>query len=141
MQGIGRIAGARGPGAARGTSRQSHGFEVPVEAGATSTETSAAAGVAAPSLGLLSLQESGAATGRNAAAWLRAADILDELQGLQGDLLAGGTGDPDRLARLAALDSGEEGADAVLQALVEAVVLRAKIELARRNHAGATTLS
>ena len=141
MQGIGRIAGARGPGAARGTSRRTGGFQVPAESDAAAAETAAAAEVASPGLGLLSLQESGADAGRDAAARRRAGDILDELQGLQCDLLAGGAGDPDRLARLAALDSGEDGSDPALRALVQAVVLRARIELARRSHGRATTLS
>ena len=141
MQGIGRIGGTRGPVAARGASRRGGGFQLPAEAGAAATGTSAAAEVAQPSLGLLSLQESGSGAGRDAAARRRADDILDELQGLQCDLLAAGAGDPDRLARLAALDSGEDGADPALRAVVQAVVLRAKIELARRNHGTATTLS
>ena len=141
MQGIGRIAGARGPGAARGTSRWGSGFEVPAEAAVAGTEASATAEVASPGLGLLSLQESGAGAGRDAAARRRAGDILDELQALQCDLLAGGAGDPDRLARLAALDAGEEAADPALREVVQAVVLRAKIELARRSHGKATTLS
>ena len=141
MQGIGRIAGARGAGAARGTGRRSGGFQVQAEAGTGITEAAATAEVAAPGLGLLALQESGAAAERDAAARRRAQDILEELSGLQCDLLAGDGCDPDRLARLAALDSGEDGADPGLREVVQAVVLRARIELARRDSGCVTTLS
>src|SRR5919107_659408 len=47
----------------------------------------------------------GGRAGRDAAARRRASSILDELQGLQAELL-GGRSDPSRLARLAALQSG-----------------------------------
>ncbi|RYI87616.1 MAG: hypothetical protein EON47_22215, partial [Acetobacteraceae bacterium] len=124
-----------------GTGRRGSGFQVQAEAGAATTEASATAEVAAPGLGLLSLQESGSDAERDAAARRRAGDILEALNGLQIDLLAGGTGDPARLARLAALESGEDGADPGLRAVVQAVVLRAKIELERRNRGSATTLS
>ena len=40
--------------------------------------------------------------------------------------------DPARLARLAALEAGEEGADPALRDVVRAVALRARIEVARR---------
>ena len=78
------------------------------------------------------MQENGGRTGRDAAARRRAASILDELQGLQAELL-GGRADPARLARLAALQSGEEGADPALREAVRAIALRARIELARRG--------
>lgn len=45
--------------------------------------------------------------------------------------MLGGRGDPDRLARLATLQAGEEGDDPVLREAMRAVSLRARIELAR----------
>ncbi|HYZ33746.1 MAG TPA: flagellar assembly protein FliX, partial [Crenalkalicoccus sp.] len=55
-----------------------------------------------------------------------------ELGGLQAELL-GGTPDPDRLARLAALQDGEEGCDPGLREAVRGLALRAAVELARRG--------
>ena len=78
------------------------------------------------------MQEDGGRAGHDAAARRRASSILDELQGLQAELL-GGRPDPARLARLAALEAGEEGADPGLREAVRAVALRAQIELARRE--------
>lgn len=141
MQGIGRIVGSRGPGAARGVTRRGSGFQVQAEANDATREASATTEVPAPGLGLLSLQESGSGTERDAAARRRAGDILEELNGLQIELLSGGAGDPARLARLAALESGDDGADSKLREIVQAVVLRATIEMARRNDGRATTLS
>ncbi|MDN3567384.1 flagellar assembly protein FliX [Paeniroseomonas aquatica] len=140
MQGIGRIAGAGGAVPARGAPRRGQAFRVQAEAGAAAAEVAAAAGVAAPGLSLLALQESGSGAERDAAAQRRAEDLLEELAGLQSDLLAGGGGDPGRLARLAALEAGEEGADPRLQEVVRAVALRARIELARRNRGNPATL-
>lgn len=122
-------AGARG-GAA---SRSAKGFSV----GGMGTEgaavsTAAASATAAVGLSLLAVQENGGrGTGRDAAARRRAASILGELQGLQAELL-GGRPDPARLARIAALQTGEDGADPELREAVRAVALRARIELARR---------
>lgn len=102
--------------------------------GAASTEGGgAAAPAAAVGFSLLAAQESGGrgGEGRDAAARRRAASILDELDGLQAELLGGRT-DRDRLARLAALAEGEEGTDSGLRDVVRAASLRARIELARR---------
>ncbi len=99
---------------------------------AATAATAAAAPVAAVGLSLLAAQENGGRGGRDAAARRRASSILDELQGLQTELL-GGRSDPARLARLAALQAGEEGADPGLREAVRAVALRARIELERRR--------
>jgi hypothetical protein len=120
-------------GGARGTSRSATGFTLD----GTGTGSAAAAGTAAASataalgLSLLAVQENGGRAGRDAAARRRAASILDELQGLQAELL-GARADPARLARLASLQTGEDGADPGLREAVRAVALRARIELARR---------
>jgi hypothetical protein len=54
------------------------------------------------------------------------------LQALQRGLLRDGS-DPHGLERLAALREGEAGSDPRLQEVVRAVVLRARVELARRG--------
>jgi len=102
------------------------------------TAASAAAGllageaVAGIGLGLLAAQESAEAPARDAAARARAEGLLEELTGLQRDLLRGRR-DPGRLERLAALEAGEEGADPALREAVRAIALRARLELARRG--------
>jgi hypothetical protein len=87
-------------------------------------------------MSLLAVQEDGERSGRDAAARRRAHTILDELRGLQAELL-GGRADAARLARIAALGDGEDGADPGLREAVRAVALRARIELARRVGNGA----
>ena len=105
--------------------------------GAASATTAASATAAVGGLSLLTVQEDGDRPGRDAAARRRASSILDELQGLQAELL-GGRPDPSRLARLTALQSGEEGADPRLRETVRAVALRARIELTRRERGPGT---
>ncbi|MDB5371989.1 MAG: hypothetical protein JWP04_631, partial [Belnapia sp.] len=110
-------------------------------AGATH-EAAAAAEVAAPGLGLLALQERGSDAERDGAARRRAEAILEELDGLLADMLAGSAGgDPERLRRLAGLEQGEEGADPGLRDAVRGVVLRARVELARRGRGEAATVA
>lgn len=140
MRRIGRVGGAGRTGAvARGTARGG-GFSVGAGDSGATREATAAAGVAMPGLGLLALQEAGSGAERDAAAHRRASAILGELDGLQRDLLTG-IADAGRLQRLAALESGEEGADPVLRELVQGVVLRAQVELARRGLTGSATLA
>ncbi|TDH58525.1 hypothetical protein E2C06_32160, partial [Dankookia rubra] len=101
--------------------------------GAEAAAESAAAGAAAPvGLGLLGLQDSGDRAARDQAARRRAESILQELQSLQRELLHDGP-DMNRLERLAALETGEDGADPSLRDAVQSVVLRARVELARRG--------
>jgi hypothetical protein len=135
MQQVGRIVagGAARPGRP-GPGKS--GFTV----GAPETERaadSAAAGTAAPvGLGLLALQEGGQEGGdrarRDRAATARAESILQELQTLQRGLLHDAP-DMKGLERLAAFETGEDGADPFLRDAVQAIVLRAKVELARRG--------
>ncbi len=137
MRGIGRVTGGVAALAGRGGSRAG-GFSVRLGAGGA--EGAAAAGGVAPvGLGMLALQESGTAMERNAAARRRAEALLEELQGLQADLLLGGATEARRLARLAALETGEDGADPALRETVQAIVLRARVELARRGWGGSTS--
>ncbi len=100
-----------------------------------------AAGVAASAalapVCLLALQEAGPAEPDSGRARKRAAAALDELRGLQLDLLSGAA-DPARLARLAALAEAGPGCDPALGAVLREVSLRARLELARRGVASAT---
>lgn len=135
--GVPRNGGAPGP---RGPARPAAGFSVGgADKGAAGQGAAPAAGTsatAAVGLSLLAVQENGGRSGRDAAARRRAAAILDELRGLQAELL-GGRPDSARLARLAGLQAGEDGTDPGLREAVRAVALRARIELARRDRSAA----
>ncbi len=99
-----------------------------------STATARApAGAAAPAslLGLLAVQEAEGAAARDCDARKRGKRMLDELARLQRALLTGRL-DPDGLRTLAALASDPAGAaDPVIAAVVRAVAVRARVELAR----------
>ncbi len=133
MQGIGRVGG---PGAAApaGKVRAGKGGFSLGGAGAAgaAAEAQHSAAVAAPGLGLLALQSGQGDRERDGEARRRADSLLEDLAGLQREML-GGTPDPARLARLAALAQGEAGADPALREVVEAIALRAAVELARRG--------
>ncbi len=134
MSGVSKGGAATGVRGA--TVRSAGGFSVSgTSAGggtAAAATTAATTATVAVGLSLLAVQETGDRPGRDAAARRRASSILDELRGLQAELL-GGRPDPARMARLAALQSGEEGADPGLREAVRAVALRARIELVRRE--------
>lgn len=131
MYGVGRIANGSRPMAGRGTGQR--GFTIgPGTSGAARGPERTTAAAAALGSGLLGLQESGEAAARDAAAARRGTSLLEELQGLQAELLRGDA-DPRRLARLAALGEGDDGADPGLRDAVQAIGLRARIELARRG--------
>lgn len=83
--------------------------------------------------GILRLQETSDALTRDRAARRHADAVLEALSALQGALLAGAPDAP-ALSRLAALaDQVPAAADPALAGLVAAVVLRARVELARRE--------
>lgn len=133
VSGRGAASGARGGG---GAARSPGGFSVDgpgaVAGGTKASAAAATTPATALGLSLLAMQEHGSRrNGRDAAAQRRAASLLDELQGLQAELL-GGQPDALRLARLAALQTGEEGVDPQLNAIVRAIALRARVEIARR---------
>ncbi len=133
MQGIGRVGGP-GAAAAAGKARAGKGgFSLGGSGAAGSAaEAHGTAAVAAPGLGLLALQSGQGDQERDQEARRRADTLLEDLAGLQREML-GGAADPARLARLAALSHGETGADPALREVVEAIALRAQIELARRG--------
>jgi hypothetical protein len=132
MQGVGRVTG--GGAVARGSGGGRAGFAVRPEAPPPGMQGMAATGAVSPlALGMLGLQEGGERERRDTAARRRAESMLDALRALQAEMLGGGAPDPARLARLAALESGEEGMDPALREAVQAVALRARVELARRG--------
>jgi len=135
MQEIGRVQAGGPARRTSGSGRASSGFSLGGARESRAGEVGGSGAVAALGLGLLAAQEAGEAPARNAAAHERATALLDALDGLQRDLLRGGT-DRGRLDRLAALEHGEEGADPALREAVQAIVLRAKVELARRGWGG-----
>lgn len=135
-------AGVQGGGAAARARRRGGGFGLPgagsdsaAEPGIAGTGTAGAAG---PIAGLLALQESGGHAppeSDEARARRRAGQALEELSGLQIDLLRGGT-DPLRLERLAVLaNETDETLPPALAGLLAEVRLRARVELARRRRA------
>jgi hypothetical protein len=101
-------------------------------AGTDGTAMAPAAVAVAPA-GLLALQEAVAVRPDPERARRRASAALDELRGLQLEMLSGAV-DPDRLARLAALaDGAGSGAEPALEAVLQEVSLRARLEIARRR--------
>lgn len=134
MRGLGGVSKGGATAATRGAKpRPASGFPLGgAGANAAATGAAAASALAPVGLSLLAAQEGGDRSARDEAARRRAASILDELQGLQTELL-GGRPDPTRLARLAALQTGDGGADPILRGIVDAVALRARIELVRRH--------
>ncbi|MGX9962768.1 flagellar assembly protein FliX [Roseomonas sp. F4] len=128
------FSGVQGGGRAR---RPGGGFALPEMGG----ETAASAALSGPSAlgGLLALQDSGSAPPPEPPAeraQRRARKALDELRGLQLDLLRAGPGDSGRRARLEALAGPPEpGLEPGLAALMAEIRLRARLELARRPDA------
>jgi hypothetical protein len=114
----GRIGGRGGTGRA--------GFRLGDDAPAPVAAAAAVGAVA----GLHALQGEVSAAERDAAAARRGTALLGELDTLQRGLLDGRVADS-ALRRLAALTEGEVGADPGLRETVEALTLRARVELAR----------
>ena len=125
----GIVGAAQARGRARGAGfRVADGLAAPAAGPAGETEDVAEASLA----GLLALQEElDGGTVRDRSARRRGRDLLEELAALQRDLLSGAP-DRARLARLADLaDSVPEAADPRLRDVVNAIVLRARVEAAR----------
>lgn len=121
---LGGTAAVRRGGAAAGR------FRLPAEADLHGCESLAAA-TPAGLAGLLALQELPDARVADRAARRHAGDMVEMLAALQRALLGGEAPDLGRLAQLAA--SVPQAGDPALQAAVAAVVLRARIELARHG--------
>jgi len=129
IRGVGGGAAIRGGRAPRGAAG---GFRLPGATGGGTGVEAAEGPAAASAIGLLALQESAPAAERDARARRRGEAMLEELAALQRDLLAG-RADAARLHRLAGLAAGEAAADPALRAAVDAIALRVRIELARRD--------
>ena len=124
-------AGRVTEGAGR-TAAPSTGFSV-ATGSATATGVASAASVSVANL--VALQEAGGDEVRDRDAKRRGRDLLDELACLQRDLLAGAP-DAAQLARLADLAANApEAADPRLRGVVQAIVLRARVEAARYSTA------
>jgi hypothetical protein len=126
------VTGGTNVPAARSTRGASGGFRVGGGAD-EAREANASTGVsAATAIGLLQVQELAPAGERNARAFRRGEDMLRELKALQLELLEG-RADPARLQELIRLTQGEKPADPGLAEALEAIALRARLELARRG--------
>jgi len=132
MTRVGVIAGGTAP--PRRTGRSPGGFALPGAGGGATTNAASAAGEV---VALLALQEeSSSLPPPNERAARRARAALDELRGLQLDLLRG-RHDPARLERLEALAGSEMAlGDPGLRAAVEEIAIRVRVELARHRQAG-----
>jgi hypothetical protein len=134
VKGISGIAPAAAV-ASRRTPRMGGGFALP---DFPSTEAAGAASASGSVAALLAMQEdSGGRRQPQDPPARRAAMALEELRDLQLDLLRGAA-DPARLERLARLAaSGTACADPALKPLLAEILLRARVELARRRAATA----
>jgi hypothetical protein len=134
VKGIGGIASAAVV-APRRAPRMGGGFTLP---DSPSAEAAGAASATGSVAALLAMQEdTGGQRQPEDPPARRAAMALDELRDLQLDLLRGAA-DPARLERLAALaSSGTIHADPALKPLLAEILLRARVELARRRAATA----
>jgi Class II flagellar assembly regulator len=132
MTGIERVGW---PITARTASRKpgASGFSVPLQTANTGA-TTAAVDASAPALAtMLSLQELGSETVRDREAKRRGQDLLAALADLQR-LILSAESDGAALRRLADLVAAVPlGTDRRLNAIVSAIVVRARVELARRQ--------
>ncbi|MEO9188725.1 MAG: flagellar assembly protein FliX [Acetobacteraceae bacterium] len=132
LGGIERMTGA--PAAVR-VSQPSLGtaFAVPAAADTAPPLPVSALGASGALSGLLALQEAGGAPVRDREARRRGRDILGALTELQRALL-GGLGSDGAITRLSALLADlPMAADPRLNAILAAIRLRARVELARRQ--------
>ena len=123
MVGIRGVTGGTNVPGTRATRGASGGFRV--SGGKDEAkEASASSGVSAASaIGLLTVQELAPARERNARAFRRGEEMLQEFKALQLELLEG-RADPARLQQLARLTEGDKPADPVLVEAIEAISLR-----------------
>lgn len=133
MTAIERIGGpaATRPGG-RASAAAASGFALPAEQAARAHGASAAA-PAASLASMLTLQEIGSETPEDRAARRHGQDMLTLLSWLQRALLAGGD-DAATLAQLAELAASvPQATDRRLAAMISAIVVRVRVELARRQ--------
>ena len=129
LDGPGRVSPSRTRPGVRGA----RGFSVPAEPSGASGASAAAAASGVMLDGLLMLQAAEDATERNRKARRHGDAMLTELTGLLRALLAGDT-DRDAVMQLSLLlDSAPRADDPTLDALLQPVILRARVELIRRQ--------
>ena len=129
------IEGVGWPTRPRAVSRAASrsGFTMPPEPTATGQARAVAGTPAMSPASMLSLQEVGGETVEDREARRHGNDMLAALGELQRDLLDGG-GDAGALQRLADLSgSVPRATDPRLAALISAIVVRVRVELARRQ--------
>lgn len=126
---LGPAAGLAGSGR---TARRGAGFALPGTPGAAAASAAASTGGIGA---LFGLQEELSPRERDDAAQRRGQALLEEMDGLRRDLLRGAIPHA-RLARIALLSDGESGADPELRAAMEALSLRAQVEMARYSMPG-----
>jgi hypothetical protein len=132
MTAIERIGGS-GPlrSGGRGSAAAAAGFAVPWEPAANAKAASASAPVASLT-SMLTLQELGSETPEDRAARRHGQDMLTLLSWLQRALLADGD-DATTLAQLARMAASvPQATDRRLAAMISAIVVRVRVELARR---------
>ena len=130
-----RGVGGTGPVGRSGRSATAgrSGFSVPADA--TEGVARPAAASAVGLVGMLALQEGESDAVQDRAARRHGQDMLGELAALQRALLSA-DGDPTRLESLAALAQRvPQATDPRLRALVTAIVVRARVEMARYDRA------
>lgn len=142
MSGIGRIGRqsgaeqAAGPAAARSGSGGGSGFAVRPEGGGTAEGVRATRAAAVPACALgamLAAQEQAFETIRDRQARRRGQDMLRALRSVQAAMVAD-RDDPDALGMLASLAGDAVETDTpALAAALGSIVLRARVELARRG--------
>jgi len=118
-----------------GTPRQAApGFSVPADSPDASQAQETAAPEAASLASVLTLQELGSEAAEDRAARRHGQSMLAELAALQRALLSDGQDDAATLDRLAELAAAvPRAADRQLAAMVSAIVVRVRVELARRR--------
>ncbi|MBE9606188.1 flagellar assembly protein FliX [Acetobacteraceae bacterium H6797] len=133
MTRIGGIGAGQPARAASGPRRAGGGFSLPGEA--RMEETGGAEAVSAVAVMPLPGRREGA-PGRDERAKRRGRDLLEGLEAMQKALLLG-RDEPGVLDRVARLCEGEPAEDPELDRILQEIVLRARIELVRRNHVSA----
>ena len=132
IDGVGR-SGATRIGGRAAASGAASGFAVPAEAGAANHAAEAAAAQPAGLASMLTLQEMGGETVEDREARRHGQDMLALLAALQRGLL-GGLDDGTTLERMAAMAAAvPRASDRRLAAMVSAIMVRVRVELARRQ--------
>jgi len=131
IEGVGWHPGTRQVSSSR--TPAARGFAVPSSLPDTAQAEKAAAPEAVPLTSMLTLQELGSEASEDREARRHAQDMLAELAALQRALLAGenNMGALQRLTELAA--AVPRAADRRLAAMVSAIMVRVRVELARRQ--------